>query len=212
MGRLNRRQKLGLWLGTIVFSFLTIRPPWRGTWVNLGGHVRGETTLGSHFVWHNFGSVATYVRPDFNRLILELSAVIAITLALILTLGGQSSWHMAWFAKLRKQDPIAGRSVRRKVAYFLGLTSVLIVLGIATLIRLDRSNESKVLVMPQIGIARIEDIEDESPVGTASLSDIEDETPPEVKQAIASVPRPRFKPPQPDFAQRVLDTAACNSN
>jgi hypothetical protein len=88
---MNVKQRISLWLGAIVFSFLAIRPPWKGTWVNLEGHIRRETILGSHFVWHDFrdipASVATYVRLDFSRLSLELLAVVAITVALLLTLA-----------------------------------------------------------------------------------------------------------------------------
>ena len=43
-----------------------------------------------------------YARPDFGRLILELFPVVAVTAALILTLGGQFNWY---FPSLRRHTP-----------------------------------------------------------------------------------------------------------
>ena len=97
---MNLPQKISLWLGVLAIAFLSIHPPWISVIVRPAVNLRFEETLGSFFIWHDFGGVATYARPDFGRLILELFPVVAITIALILTVSGH--WD---FPNPRRRTP-----------------------------------------------------------------------------------------------------------
>lgn len=99
---MNQPQKISLWLGVLATSFLSIHPPWTSVIVRPAVNLRYEQMLGSFFIWHDFSGVTMYARPDFGRLILELFPVVAVTAALILTLGGQFNWY---FPSLRRHTP-----------------------------------------------------------------------------------------------------------
>ena len=117
---MNVQQKISLWLGCVLFSLSNLCPPWVAVSQTREGHVWRELFLGFHFVWHGFGEVSTYVRPDFSRLILEDAVIMGVTLVAVLTMKGQADWPLRAIARR-----VAGRFSRyQQAALILTLLSV----------------------------------------------------------------------------------------
>lgn len=121
---MNLQQKISLWLGCVLFSLSNLCPPWLAVLKTLEGHVRRQEYLGFHFVWRDFGVIATYVRPDFSRLILEDAVIVGVTLVAVLTMKGQADWPLRAIARR-----VAGRFSRyQQAVLILTLLSVGIML------------------------------------------------------------------------------------
>lgn len=91
---MNLQQRIVLWLGVLVFTFLTLHPPWVALYTSrLGDSSHYERALGSHFVWHDFPPERAIIQPDFRLLLLEWIAVAALTAALLWTFKGKPDWQ-----------------------------------------------------------------------------------------------------------------------
>lgn len=96
---MNRPQRQFLWLGILMFSFLTVRPPWVEIYARpfgSSGMTHYETPKGQLWIWKAKPSGPyRFVRVDFQRLALEWLVVSVFTGALLGTFKGSPEWQLS---------------------------------------------------------------------------------------------------------------------